>query len=75
MLETLNLLELKDLEVEVWVNYWDRQNELTLADVENFLGKKIAGTITCDYKQASVQRQRRQAPGGNLSPPSHMPQT
>jgi pilus assembly protein CpaE len=53
MLDTLNLLELKGLEVEVWVNCWDRQHELTLSDAENFLGKTIAGTITCDYKQAS----------------------
>ena len=52
MLETLNLLELKELEVEVLVNYWDRQHDLGLPDVENFLGKKIGGTITCDYKQA-----------------------
>ena len=53
MLEILTLLELRDLEVEVWVNCWDRQNELTVADVEDFLGKEIAGTITCDYKQVS----------------------
>jgi pilus assembly protein CpaE len=53
MLDTLNLLELKELDVEVWVNCWDRQHELTLSDAENFLGKTIAGTITCDYKQAS----------------------
>ena len=53
MLETLNLLELKELEVEVLVNYSDRHHELGQADVENFLGKKISGTISCDYKQAS----------------------
>jgi pilus assembly protein CpaE len=53
MLDILTLLELKDLEVEVLVNYWDRQHELGLSEVENFLGKKIAGTIACDYKQAS----------------------
>ena len=53
MLEILNLLELKELEVEVLVNFWDRQHDLGLADVENFLGKKISATITCDYKQAS----------------------
>ncbi len=53
MLEILNLLDLKSLEVQVWVNLWDRQNELTLTDVENFLGRTIAGTITCDYKQAN----------------------
>ena len=53
MLDILNLLELRDLEVEVWVNYWDRQHELTLSDVENFLGKKVAGTITCDHKQVA----------------------
>jgi pilus assembly protein CpaE len=53
MLDILNLLELRNLEVEVWVNCWDRQHELTVSDVENFLGKTIAGTITCDHKQAS----------------------
>jgi len=53
MLDTLNLLELRDLKVEVWLNCWDRQHELTLSDAENFLGKTIAGTIACDYKQAS----------------------
>jgi pilus assembly protein CpaE len=53
MLDILTVLELRQLEVEVWVNYWDRQHELTIADVENFLGKPIAGTISCDYKQAS----------------------
>ena len=53
MLDTLNLLELSQLNVEVWVNYWDRQHELTVSDVESFLGKTISGTITCDYKQAS----------------------
>ena len=30
MLTTLGLLELKELEVEVWVNYWDRQHELSV---------------------------------------------
>jgi pilus assembly protein CpaE len=54
MLEILNLLELQGLEVEVLVNFWDRQNVLTQADVEGFLGKTIAGTITCDYQQASL---------------------
>ena len=53
MLEVLNLLELKELEVEVLINYWDRQHELGQADVETFLGTKISGTISCDYKQAS----------------------
>lgn len=53
MLETLNLLELKELEVEVLVNFWDRQYELGRPEVENFLGKQIGGTISCDYKQAS----------------------
>lgn len=53
MLETLNLLELRELEVEVLVNFWDRQHELGLAEVENFLEKQISATITYDYKQAS----------------------
>jgi Flp pilus assembly CpaE family ATPase len=51
ILEILNLLELKELDIQVWVNFWDRQSELTLSDMEGFLGKKIAGTITCDHKR------------------------
>jgi pilus assembly protein CpaE len=54
MLEILNLLELKNLNIEVWLNFWDRKSELTLADVEGFLGKKIAGTIACDYKEVGL---------------------
>jgi pilus assembly protein CpaE len=53
MLELLNILGLNEVEVEVWVNFWDRQNELSLADVEGFLGKKVMGTITCDYQPAN----------------------
>jgi pilus assembly protein CpaE len=53
MLDIFNLLELKGLEVEVWVNCWDRQHELLLSDVESFLEKSIAGTVTCDYQQVS----------------------
>ncbi|MEJ2431579.1 MAG: hypothetical protein P8075_22095 [Deltaproteobacteria bacterium] len=51
MLEILTLLELKNLDIQVWVNFWDRQTELALSDIEGFLGKKVAGTIACDYKQ------------------------
>ena len=53
MLDILTILELRELEVGVWVNYWDRQLDLTVADVENFLGKTVAGTISCDHKQAN----------------------
>jgi pilus assembly protein CpaE len=52
MLDILHLLELREIDVQVWVNFWDRQHELTASDVENFLGKTISGIITCDYKQA-----------------------
>jgi pilus assembly protein CpaE len=51
MLEILSLLELKDLDIQVWVNFWDRQAELTMGDIEGFLGKKVSGVIPCDYKQ------------------------
>ena len=36
MLNTLGLLELKELEVEVWVNYWDRQHELSVLTWKTF---------------------------------------
>jgi pilus assembly protein CpaE len=54
MLEILNLLGLKNLEIQIWVNFWDRQNDLTLADVEGFLGKTVDGTISCDYRQVGL---------------------
>jgi pilus assembly protein CpaE len=54
ILEILHILGLKGLEIEVWVNFWDRQNELTLPDIENFLGTTIAGTISCDYKEVGM---------------------
>jgi pilus assembly protein CpaE len=50
MLEVINILGLSGLEVEVWVNFWDRQNQLSRADVEGYLDKKVMGTITCDYQ-------------------------
>jgi pilus assembly protein CpaE len=53
MLEILNILGLSGLEVEVWVNFWDRQNQLTLVDMEGFLGEKVMGVITCDYRAAN----------------------
>jgi pilus assembly protein CpaE len=53
MLDILNLLNVKGLEIQVLVNFWDQKHELTLADVENFLGRSVAGTITCDHQQAA----------------------
>ena len=70
MLDILNLLEFKSLDIEVWVNFWDRQNNVTLNDVEGFLGKKIAGTISYDYKQVefSINEGRPLVQGSHRQP-------
>ncbi len=46
-LELLQLLELK-LPIEIWLNSWDQAADLTLAEVANYLGMEVRGTIPFD---------------------------
>ncbi len=46
-LELLQMLDLK-LPLEIWLNAWDQTADLTLAEVANYLGMGVRGTIPSD---------------------------
>lgn len=51
LLELLELLGLGDLQLEVWLNSWQKNGDLSLGDVAKFLGREIRGTISYDAKE------------------------
>jgi pilus assembly protein CpaE len=46
LLEIFELLGLRDLELEVWLNSWDKHGDLSLEDVAKFLGRDVKGTVS-----------------------------
>lgn len=50
LLEVFRLLELDELKIDIWLNHWQKQGDLGLAEVENFLGRAVTGTIEADPK-------------------------
>jgi pilus assembly protein CpaE len=51
MLAALELLHLEDLQVALWLNFWQKHGDLTLAEVEDFLGREISGTVRFEPKE------------------------
>ncbi len=51
VLEVLKLLDLKGLNIGVWINAWEKQGDLNLPEIEGFLGRKVSGTLGRDPKQ------------------------
>jgi pilus assembly protein CpaE len=45
LLEIFELLGLGDLEIEIWLNSWDKNGDLSLDDVAKFLGREVQGTV------------------------------
>ena len=45
LLEIFELLGLADLELEIWLNSWDKHGDLSLEDVAKFLGRAVKGTV------------------------------
>jgi pilus assembly protein CpaE len=45
ILEIFELLGLGDLELEIWMNSWDKHGDLSLEDVAKFLGRIVKGTV------------------------------
>jgi pilus assembly protein CpaE len=45
LLEVLELLGLVHLDLEIWLNSWEKRGELSLEDVSKFLGREIKGTV------------------------------
>jgi pilus assembly protein CpaE len=45
ILEIFELLGLGDIELEIWMNSWDKHGDLSLDDVAKFLGRVVKGTV------------------------------
>lgn len=45
ILEIFELLGLGDIELEIWMNSWDKHGDLSLEDVTKFLGRVVKGTV------------------------------
>ena len=45
LVEILELLGLGDLDLEIWLNSWEKHGDLSLDDVAKFLGREVKGTV------------------------------
>ena len=54
LLEILELLGLGDLRLEIWLNFWEKNSDLTLDDVARFLGQEIKGTVTFSPAEVGI---------------------
>jgi pilus assembly protein CpaE len=48
LLELLRLLGLERLKTEFWLNAWQKEEDLTLAEVAKFLGREVSGAVQSD---------------------------
>jgi pilus assembly protein CpaE len=53
VLELLRLMGLERLSTELWLNGWQKDEDLTLEEVATFLGKEVSGTIRHDHRQVA----------------------
>jgi pilus assembly protein CpaE len=53
MLELLRLLGLEKLTTELWLNAWQKDQDLTREEVSNFLGREVSGTVRYDHRPTS----------------------
>ncbi|MGQ9687874.1 MAG: AAA family ATPase [Desulfobaccales bacterium] len=54
LLEILELIGLSNLNLEIWLNCWDRKGDLTLEDVAKFLGREVKGTVAFDPTEVGI---------------------
>ena len=54
LLEILDLLGFGDLNLEVWLNSWEKRGDLSLEDVSKFLGREIKGTVPFDATEVGI---------------------
>jgi|UniRef100_A0A7V6A225 pilus assembly protein CpaE len=45
LLEIFELLGLGDIDLEIWMNSWDKHGDLSMEDVAKFLGRAVKGTV------------------------------
>jgi pilus assembly protein CpaE len=48
-LELLHILEI-ELPIEIWLSAWDKSADLSLAEIANYLGVEVSGTIPFDLE-------------------------
>ena len=71
LLELFQLLGLENLNLEIWLNSWQKHGDLTVADVSAFLGKEIKGTVSYDSEQVGRSINEGQ-PLTKMSPNHHI---
>ncbi len=54
LLEILDLLGFGDLNLEVWLNSWEKRGDLSLEDVSKFLGREIKGIVPFDATEVGI---------------------
>jgi pilus assembly protein CpaE len=54
LLEILELLGLGDLNLEIWLNSWEKHGDLSLEDVAKFLGQEIKGTVPFNPAEVGI---------------------
>jgi pilus assembly protein CpaE len=53
LLELLRRLGLERLATELWLNAWQKDEDLTLEEVSKFLERDVSGTIRYDYREVA----------------------
>jgi pilus assembly protein CpaE len=51
LMEVFQLLGLDGIKLDLWLNYWQKQGDMSLPEVESFLGRELAGTVSFDSLQ------------------------
>ncbi|MDI6853742.1 MAG: AAA family ATPase [Deltaproteobacteria bacterium] len=53
LLEVLQLVGLENLNLQIWLNAWQKHGDLSLNDVAGFLGREVAGAVQFDLKEST----------------------
>jgi|WetSurMetagenome_2_1015567.scaffolds.fasta_scaffold18421_5 pilus assembly protein CpaE len=54
LLEILELLGMADLELEIWLNSWEKHGDLSLEDVARFLGREVKSTVSSFPEEVKI---------------------
>ncbi len=53
LLELLRLLGLEKLATELWLNAWQKDEDLSLEEMANFLGRAVSGSVRFNHREVS----------------------
>lgn len=54
LFEIMELLGLGDLNLEIWLNSWEKNGDLSLEDVAKFLGREVKGVIPSNPAEVGI---------------------